>query len=149
MLLPIQKVQYRHPITTVFPETIPIVPGMEFITPSNEEYDAKDGQLSNLLVIDYRYNRLAVDPRTGLFAMVRYLHYLLLLFFHNGITLQCRDWRDPQWTSIANVQRGVDEPTMEQRLTLFNKNEIDIEGKSTASLLVDEVGAVTLLCLSS
>ena len=148
MLLPIQKLKYRYPITTVFPETTPITP-VELVMPSNEEYDVKDGRLSNLLVIDYRYNRLAVDPRTGLFAMVRYLHYLLSLFLDNGITLQCRDWRDPQWTSIANVQRGVDEPTKEQRFTLFNKNEIDIEGKSTASLLVDEVSTDTLLCLSS
>lgn len=33
----------------------------------------------------------------------------------------------------------LDEQTREQRRLIFGKNEIDIEGKSTISLLVDEV----------
>ena len=37
------------------------------------------------------------------------------------------------------VQKGIDDATKQQRLTLFNKNEIDIEGKSAVSLLVGEV----------
>jgi cation-transporting ATPase 13A2 len=40
---------------------------------------------------------------------------------------------------VNAVQKGIDDVTKEQRLTLFNKNEIDIEGKSTVSLLVEEV----------
>jgi len=40
---------------------------------------------------------------------------------------------------VNAVQIGVDDSTQQQRLTLFNKNEIDIEGKSTVSLLVEEV----------
>jgi hypothetical protein len=37
------------------------------------------------------------------------------------------------------MQIPLDEQTREQRRLLFGKNEIDIEGKSTISLLVDEV----------
>ncbi len=85
MLLPIQKLNYRYPITTVFPETIPSVPGTETIIPTNGDFNVKDGFLHNLLVLDYRYNRFAVDPRTGLFAMVRFViqipNYPLWLHF--------------------------------------------------------------------
>lgn len=37
------------------------------------------------------------------------------------------------------MQAGIDEATKEQRKIIFGKNEIDIGGKSTISLLVDEV----------
>ena len=55
-----------------------------------------------------------------------------------------RNWRDPSWVGIFSVQNGVDETTRAQRLILFGKNEIDIKGKSTISLLVDEVTFVIL-----
>jgi cation-transporting ATPase 13A2 len=42
-------------------------------------------------------------------------------------------------TGLLPVQGGVDEYVRRQRLILFGNNEIDIEGKSTVSLLVDEV----------
>ena len=56
-----------------------------------------------------------------------------------------RNWRDPSWVGIFSVQNGVDEATRVQRLILFGKNEIDIKGKSTMSLLVDEVTFVITL----
>lgn len=56
-----------------------------------------------------------------------------------------REWRDSSWTGIQSVKDGLDKSTQEQRLTLFGPNVIDIEGKSTASLLVDEVSR--RLCL--
>jgi cation-transporting ATPase 13A2 len=46
---------------------------------------------------------------------------------------------------VFSVQNGVDEATRVQRMILFGKNVIDIKGKSTVSLLVDEV---TLLLYS-
>ncbi|KAJ3514325.1 hypothetical protein NLJ89_g2444 [Agrocybe chaxingu] len=101
-------------------QTIPIVDGMDTIIPSNEDYELKDGFIKHLLVTDYRYTRFAVDPRTGLFNLVR-------------------DWRDPQLTSIVSAKEPLDHATREQRSTLFGTNEIDIEAKSTISLLVDEV----------
>lgn len=50
-----------------------------------------------------------------------------------------RDWRDPSWSGLSSVQNGLYESVRKQRLTLFGKNEVDIEGKSSASLLIDEV----------
>ncbi|KAF9529431.1 P-type ATPase [Crepidotus variabilis] len=120
MLLPIQTIKYQYPITSVFPEKIPTIPGTPAFQPSNEALGIHDDLLENLLVIDYRYNRFAVDPRTGIFTMVR-------------------DWRDRTWSSVSATQTGIDENTRRQRLTLFSKNEIDIEGKTTIGLLVDEI----------
>jgi cation-transporting ATPase 13A2 len=119
----------------VFPATILGTESVSVI-PCNGTYSVKSGLLDNLRVVDYRYNRFALDPRTGLFTMVRYVNRLL----H---PLRCknfsREWTDSQWTSVNAVQIGIGDATKQQRLTLFNKNEIDIEGKSTVSLLVEEV----------
>jgi hypothetical protein len=65
------------------------------------------------------------------------------ILFHY-LTMSSRNWRDPSWLGIFSVQNGVDEATRVQRMILFGKNEIDIKGKSTMSLLVDEVTLVTL-----
>ncbi|KAF8161197.1 P-type ATPase [Crassisporium funariophilum] len=120
MLLPIQILKYPYHISTVFSSTLPTIPGTDTVKPTNEAYRVRDGILSFLLVVDYRYTRFAVDPRTGLFNMVR-------------------DWRDPSCTGLVSIQHGLDEATKQQRHIIFGKNEIDIEGKSTVSLLVDEV----------
>ena len=53
-----------------------------------------------------------------------------------------RNWRDPNLVGIFPVQNGINEATRAQRMILFGKNEINIEGKSTMSLLVDEVAFV-------
>ncbi|EIW82801.1 Ca-transporting ATPase [Coniophora puteana RWD-64-598 SS2] len=82
--------------------------------------NANDEVLRDLLVVDYRYSRFALDPQTGLFSAIR-------------------DWRDPSWTGIPSVQNGVPQPVREQRVTLFGLNVIDIEGKSVPSLLINEV----------
>jgi cation-transporting ATPase 13A3/4/5 len=37
----------------------------------DEHLDLQDGTLKKLLMVDYRYTRYALDPRTGLFAMVK------------------------------------------------------------------------------
>ena len=42
-------------------------------TKPNEDYDERDGMLRCLSVVDYRYSRFALDPRTGLFNMIRYV----------------------------------------------------------------------------
>lgn len=50
-----------------------------------------------------------------------------------------RDWRDPTWTGTQAMQHGLSQDTKKQRLTLFGSNLLDIAGKSTLALLVDEV----------
>jgi cation-transporting P-type ATPase 13A2 len=42
-------------------------------------------------------------------------------------------------TRLAAVQSGISEDVRRQRLLLFGNNEIDVEGKSSVSLLLDEV----------
>lgn len=43
------------------------------------------------------------------------------------------------------MQNGLEGFVRQQRLILFGKNEVDIEGKSTLNLLVDEVRCCDLL----
>lgn len=42
------------------------------------------------------------------------------------------------------MQKGLDDSQRQQRLTLFGSNLIDIEEKSSASLLVEEVIFIAL-----
>ena len=53
--------------------------------------------------------------------------------------MSSRNWRDPSWVGVLPIRNGVNEVTKAQRMILFGKNEIDVEGKSTMSLLVNEV----------
>jgi cation-transporting ATPase 13A2 len=50
-----------------------------------------------------------------------------------------REWRDPTWTSHVMIREGLVEAISQQRHTLFGNNELNIESKSTFSLLVEEV----------
>lgn len=50
-----------------------------------------------------------------------------------------RDWRDPSWVDVVTIQSGLAQSTRRQRSLLFGNNVIDIQLKSTISLLVDEV----------
>lgn len=52
---------------------------------------------------------------------------------------QSRDWRDPSWNGVRSIQNGLDKLSQTQRRTLFGDNLIDIQGKSTLNLLIDEV----------
>ncbi|PCH43850.1 Ca-transporting ATPase [Wolfiporia cocos MD-104 SS10] len=114
-LFPIRRIEYPYTLETVFPEAVD--PSARLPRAQNMQSDEKVGILH---AVDYRYARFAMDPRTGLFSMIK-------------------EWRDRTWTGIPAVQHGLDEHTQTQRRTLFGSNLIDIEGKPTISLLVDEV----------
>lgn len=43
------------------------------------------------------------------------------------------------WTSVSSVQGGLPDSVLRQRFALFGSNVIDIQGKSTTTLLVEEV----------
>ncbi|KAI0682979.1 Ca-transporting ATPase [Cytidiella melzeri] len=117
-LFPIRTLEYPFHITTVFPAQVDPLSRVSSRTGLNG--DADPNILQTLSVVDYRYARFALDPRTGLFSMVR-------------------DWRDNSWTGTQAVGHGLSKEVQKQRLTLFGANVIDIEGKSTVSLLIDEV----------
>ena len=57
-LFPVEKIDYPYDTSTVFN------------APSTAE-DAADEKIGGLVVVDYRYARFALDPRTGLFSMIR------------------------------------------------------------------------------
>lgn len=118
-LFRIRTLDYPYPISTVFPFPAAASDLLEPTTSPSLDNQQLD-PLGSLTIVDYRYSRFALDPRTGLFSMIR-------------------DWRDPSWTALQFVQNGVQTPVRQQRLSLFGKNEVDIKGKSTISLLVDEV----------
>lgn len=108
--------------------------------------NSADFVLEDLLLIDYRYAKFALDPTSGSFSMAkcvrRSLSWLNLLLIYRN-----RDWRDHSWTGVGSVKNGLEGPMRQQRLTLFGHNVIDIEGKSIISLLVDEVSFVLYVTL--
>ncbi|KAI0351056.1 Ca-transporting ATPase [Trametes cingulata] len=115
-LFELRRIRYPYPITTVFSTA----PDPSQLLPTARGSRSEGDSLDTLTYIDYRYNRFALDPRTGLFSMIR-------------------DWRDTSWAGLGSVQNGLRKDVHTQRMTLFGPNLIDIEGKSTLSLLIDEV----------
>jgi cation-transporting ATPase 13A3/4/5 len=75
-LLPIRVLDYQYHISTVFAVNVPIDQCTELYGSSleqkmNEHLDSENGVLKKLLVVDYRYTRYALDPRSGLFIMIK------------------------------------------------------------------------------
>jgi cation-transporting ATPase 13A2 len=64
-LFPVEKIDYPYDTSTVFNAP-----------PSTE--DTPDEKIGDLLIVDYRYARFALDPRTGLFSMVRLVSFTYL-----------------------------------------------------------------------
>ncbi|KAG9316705.1 hypothetical protein JVU11DRAFT_2765 [Chiua virens] len=130
-LFPVKRITYPYERSTVFLDTTPESNGRarKSSVSSRQKQNGDNGHcraemLEDLHIVDYRYSRFALDIQTGLFTMVR-------------------DWRDPIWTGLQAVQHGLPEHTRKQRLTLFGPNLLDIAGKSTFALLVDELQALS------
>lgn len=120
-----EKIDYPYDTSTVFD------------APSSTE-DTADEKIVELLVVDYRYARFALDPRTGLFSMVRSVSLYLLQEDKRSFVGDSH-WRDSSWNGLAAIQHGLNPSTRIQRSVLFGPNSVDIQGKSTVSLLIDEV----------
>lgn len=82
-----------------------------------DEYD--DPILDELRILDYRYIRFCYHPLKDKFVL--------------GNT-----WKDPAWTDVLAVRRGIDGEEQEVRERIFGKNAIDLEKKTTGQLLMDE-----------
>ena len=103
---------YEHSLTTVF--------GLNEKR-GHRQYDEDDDPiLKKLRSIDYRYIRFIYHPLKDKFVL--------------GNT-----WKDPAWTDVKAIRRGLDAEQKETRERVFGRNMIDIEDKSTGQLLVDEV----------
>lgn len=70
-LFPLHCLSYKHHISSIFASSVPQVDLLPLEDRTSHDYDFATGILSNLIVVDYRYSRFAVDPRTGLFNFVR------------------------------------------------------------------------------
>nr|CDI56093.1 ca-transporting atpase [Melanopsichium pennsylvanicum 4] len=92
----------------------PLIDGLPMLSGVQTE------QLMELTFFDFRYTRFALHPPTGRLRMVK-------------------DWRDPLWTSLATINDGISWDAEKDRTTIFGKNAIEIQAKSTWQLLVDEV----------
>lgn len=118
---------YPYPWSTVFASATS--PSPRSVATSDTLVNGDRDILDVLRVVDYRYARFALDPRSGLFTMLR-------------------DWRDPSWSGVTSVQNGLAFSVRDQRNTIFGPNLVDIEGKSTVSLMVDEASIRNSLVLS-
>ena len=143
-LMQLQTLDYPYDLSTVFPNVAdPSVRLPLSRRPSRSQLQNGNGEASHklgtLVVVDYRYTRFALDPRTGLFSAVKYVPLYVSIKCIVHIKDNGRDWRDSSWTSINSVQHGLVSDVQKQRRTLFGPNAIEIEGKSTIGLLIDEV----------
>lgn len=62
----------------------------------------------------------------------------------DGANTEHSDWSDPNWTSLKALRGGVSDNAREDARIMFGDNVIEIEGRSTFQLLVDEVDSFTL-----
>ena len=86
-------------------------------------YDDDDEEQRELKILDYRYIRFWFDSTSGKF-------------------LPCSEWTDPAWLELRSKgqeRQGLESDERMRRGLLFGKNQIDIQEKSIAQLLVEEV----------
>lgn len=88
-LFPIQHIKYPYHISTAFP---PVVldsngrvngsrrPSSSSLHKPNMGLNFDIEMLEKIQIVDYRYSRFALDPRTGLFSIIRFVSYFFLLF---------------------------------------------------------------------
>ena len=87
---------------------------------NDEDYKYPDNQQTNLRYFDYRYMRLIYHPAVDQFVFAS-------------------QWMDPRWNDLDDVRNGLSSEEVNVRTTVFGKNLIDIEEKSTGYILLDEV----------
>jgi cation-transporting ATPase 13A3/4/5 len=79
-LFPVRILHYPYHISTVFP-TLGANSGLGATSRRSSSTslqkthggDEESDVVGSLIVVDYRYSRFALDPRTGLFGMTRYV----------------------------------------------------------------------------
>lgn len=82
------------------------------------------------------------DDNDPIMSILRSLDYRYLRFFYHPIEdkfVLVNSWKDPLWTNVKVMRNGLDADERDSREEVFGQNLIDIEQKSVAQLLVDEV----------
>jgi len=80
-LFPIRYLDYPYHTATVFPTSVPLdevttaatITSISALSKRHGLFSPDYNMLKRLLVVDYRYSRFALDPRTGLFSMMRFV----------------------------------------------------------------------------
>ncbi|KAI8641070.1 P5-type ATPase cation transporter-domain-containing protein [Parasitella parasitica] len=107
-----------------------------------------DDPINQLMLVEYRYIRLAYHPRLHKFLIVGRIMSTLTHF--------CRFWKDQSWNSTRNFKLGLTTEKHHARLSVFGPNLINIREKPTSKLLTDEVlnpfyvfqiGSILLWCM--
>ncbi|KAI1166378.1 hypothetical protein F5B18DRAFT_607041 [Nemania serpens] len=111
-ILNVKRQPYQRPLSTVFG-----APEKMF---AQLFEDDSDPIVSELQTLEYRYVRFFYHPLKDKFVV-------------------CNGWKDPTWTNVRALRTGIDGDEKDQRARVFGTNIIDIEQKSAAQLLVDEV----------
>jgi len=73
---------------------------------------------------------------------MRYIDYQYIRFIFNPVTqtfMQNSSWKDPEWSTVANCERGLGRETHQERTMVFGQNVIDVQEKTAGQLLVQEV----------
>lgn len=85
-MFPLRTLVYPYHTTSVFPAVVPagqVIPAStssptSSINKSNGSVVLDgDNVLEHLVIVDYRYSRFVLDPRTGLFGIIRSVEYRL------------------------------------------------------------------------
>lgn len=67
-MFPLTVLSYPYHISSVFPNANDADRDLS----ADATYDKTSGYLTQLRIVDYRYSRFALDPRTGLFNVLKY-----------------------------------------------------------------------------
>lgn len=80
-MFPLRTLAYPYHTTSVIPAAVPagqLIPASTSSpTSSLNKSNGKDDVLEHLVIVDYRYSRFVLDPRTGLFGIIRSVEYRL------------------------------------------------------------------------
>ncbi|KAF9125309.1 hypothetical protein BGX30_000523 [Mortierella sp. GBA39] len=79
---------------------------------------------------------------TGTLHDMRYFDYQYIRFIYNPSAqafMQNSQWKDSDWNMAANCERGIGRETHQERTMVFGYNLIDVQEKTIAQLLVQEV----------
>ncbi|KAG0032683.1 hypothetical protein BGZ81_010294 [Podila clonocystis] len=79
---------------------------------------------------------------TGILHDMRYFDYQYIRFIYNPMVqqfMQNSKWKDPDWSTISNCERGIGRETHQERTMVFGQNLIDVQEKTVGQLLVQEV----------
>jgi cation-transporting P-type ATPase 13A2 len=99
---------------------------------------------------DKLFAQFMEDDMDPVLPELRSLNYRYVRFFFHPLKdrfVICNGWKDPSWIHARSLRAGIEGEEKDQRELVFGSNLIDIEQKSVAQLLVDEVGAPSICTL--